>query len=40
MKVFYNQQKPKKIQYRKYKDFSIEALMHELESALPSFCQI
>ena len=26
MKVFYNKQKPKVIQYRKYKDFSNEAL--------------
>ena len=34
MKVFYNKQKPKIIQYRKYKDFSNEAFMHELESAL------
>ena len=40
MNVFYNKQKPKIIQYRKYKDFSIEAFMHELESALSNFSQI
>ena len=40
MKVFYNKQKPKIIQYRKYKDFSNEAFMHKLESALPRFSQI
>ena len=40
MKVLYNKQKPKIIQYRKYKDFSNEAFIHELESALPSFSQI
>ena len=40
MKVFCNKQKPKIIQYRKYKDFSNEAFMHELESALWSFSQI
>ena len=40
MKVFYNKQKPKIIQYRKYKDFSNEAFMHELESALARFSQI
>ena len=34
MKVYYNKQKPKIIQYREYKDFSNEAFMHELESAL------
>ena len=34
MKVFCNQQKPKIIQYRKYKDFSNEAFTHELERAL------
>ena len=33
MKVFYNKQKPKIFQYRKYKDFSNEDFMHELESA-------
>ena len=37
MKVFYNKQKPKIIQYRKYKDFSNEPFMHELESALSRF---
>ena len=37
MKVFYNKQKPKIIQYRKYKDFSNEAFMHELESTLARF---
>ena len=31
MKVFYNKQKPKIIQYVKYKYFSKEAFMHELE---------
>ena len=40
MKVFYNKQKPKIIQYRKYKGFSNEAFMHELESALARFSQI
>ena len=40
MKVFYNKQKPKIIQYRKYNGFSNEAFMHELESALASFSQI
>ena len=40
MKVFYNKQKPKIIQYRKYKDFSNEAFMHELERASSRFCQI
>ena len=40
MNVFYNKQKPKIIQYIKYKDFSIEAFMHELESALSNFSQI
>ena len=29
MKVFYNKQKPKISQYRKYKDFSNKALVHE-----------
>ena len=28
MKVFYNKQKPKIIQYKKYKDFSNEAKFH------------
>ena len=40
MKVFYNKQKPKLIQYRKYKGFSNEVFMHELESALARFSQI
>ena len=40
MKVFYNKQKPKIIQYRKYKDFSNEAFIHELESALPTHSEI
>ena len=40
MKVFYNKQKPKIIQYRKYKGFSNEAFMNELESALAWFSQI
>ena len=40
MKVFYNKQKPKIIQYRKYKGFSNEAFMHELESALARFSQV
>ena len=40
MKVFYNKLKPKIIQYRKYKGFSNEAFMHELESALAIFSQI
>ena len=40
MKVFYNKQKPKIFQYRKNKDFSNEALIHELESALSRFSQI
>ena len=40
MKVFYNKQKPKIIQYRKYKGFSNEAFMLELESALARFSQI
>ena len=40
MKVFYNKQKPKIVQYRKYKGFSNEAFMHELESALARFSQI
>ena len=40
MIVFYNIQKRKIIQYRKYKDFSNEAFMHEIESALSRFSQI
>ena len=40
MKGFYNKQKSKVIQYRKYKDFSNEAFMHELESTLSSFSQV
>ena len=40
MKVFYNKQKQKIIQYRKYKGFSNEAFMHELETALARFSQI
>ena len=40
MKVFYNKQNPKIIQYRKYKDFSNEAFMHELESVLSRFSHI
>ena len=40
MKAFNNKQKPKIIQHRKYKDFSNEAFIHELENALPSFSQI
>ena len=40
MKVFLNKQKPKIIQYRKYKEFTNEAFMSELESALSSFSQI
>ena len=40
MKVFYSKQKPKIIQCRKYKDFSNEAFMHQLEIALSRFSQI
>ena len=40
VKVFYDKQKPQINQYRKYKDFSNEAFMHELESALSRFSQI
>ena len=40
VKVLYNKQKPKIIQYRKYGDFSNEAFMYELESALSRFSQI
>ena len=36
-KAFYNKQKPKIVQYRKYKEFSNEAFMHELESTLSRF---
>ena len=35
--MFYNKQKPKIIQYRKYKDFSNAAFMHELENAYRDF---
>ena len=34
MKVFYNKQKLKVIQYRKYNDFFKEVFMNELESTL------
>ena len=40
MKVFYNKQKQKIIQDRKYKGFSNEAFLHELEVTLSSFSQI
>ena len=40
MKVFYNKQKPKVMQNRKYKDFSNVDFMHELESVLSCFSQI
>ena len=40
MKVFYKKQKPKIIQYRKYKSFSNEAFVLELESALAISSQI
>ena len=40
MKLFYKKQKPKILQYRKYKDFSNEAFIDGLESALPRFSQI
>ena len=40
MKVFYNKQKPKVIQYGKYKDFFNEAFTHKLETTLSSFSQI
>ena len=40
MKVFYNKQEPKIILCGKYKSFSNEACMHELESALTRFSQI
>ena len=39
MRVFYNKQKSKVIQYRKDKMFSIEAFMHELESTLSVLSQ-
>ena len=37
MKIFYNKQKPKIFQSRKNKDFSNEALMHELERFIEIF---
>ena len=40
MKVLFNKQKPKIIQYKKYKDFPNEVFMHESESALQRFSQI
>ena len=40
MEIFYNKQKLKIIKYRKYKGFSNETFMHELESALAGFSQI
>ena len=40
MKVFYNKRKLNIIKYRKYKDLSHEALMHELENSLLNFSQI
>ena len=40
MRVFYNKQKPKIIQYTKYKGFSNEVYMHELKSALAIFSLI
>ena len=40
MTVFYNKQKPKIIQYRKFKDFLNEVFMHELESTFSRFSQI
>ena len=40
IKVFYNKQKPKIVQYRKYKGFFNEAFMHELGRALARFSQI
>ena len=40
MEVFFNKPKPNIIKYRKYKDFSHEAFMHELENTLSSFSQI
>ena len=35
--VFYEKAKPKVIQYRKYKNFSNEFFMHELEITLSRF---
>lgn len=40
MEVFFNKPKPNIIKYRKYKDFSHEAFMHELENGLSRFSQI
>ena len=34
MVVFFNRQKSRVIQYRKYKDFSNEAFMHKLKCTL------
>ena len=39
-KVLFNKPKPKIIQYRKYKNFSNETFMHELESALSTVSQV
>ena len=39
-KVLFNKQKPKIIQYGKYKYFSNETFMHELESALSIVSQV
>ena len=39
-KVLFNKPKPKIIQYRKYKNFSNETFMHELESALSIVSQV
>ena len=40
MKVFYSKENAKVIQYRKYKNFSNEIFMYELESTLSRFSQI
>ena len=40
MTVFYNKQKPKIIQYRKFRDFFNEVFMHELERTSSRFSQI
>ena len=40
MKVFYNKQKSKVIQYSKDKNFSNDPFMHELRSTLSMFSQI
>ena len=40
MKVLYNKQKPKIIQYKKYKDFPNKVFIHESKSALQRFSQI